>query len=250
MIRLVSAEFLKLRTTQVWFWLLASTVAIASAFMIGGIASNSVHNSHDLAEVFTGSQIASIAVFVLGVLGVTTEFRYQTITPTVLGTPSRWAIVSAKMIAYTAVGALYAVISLGIQLAIAVPWLSAKGTDYSLAGGQVPRAMLAVFAVVALHGMIGLGVGALLRNQVVAVVLGIIFLLALQSILLAIPGVKNGYPYLPAGGTSSILHLQGDDKTFNHVTILPAWAGVIVLLLWAIVPALIGAGYTMNRDIT
>ena len=84
MIRLIRAEFLKLRTTQVWFWLLLATVAIASAFVIGGIASNSVHNSHDLAETFTGTRVAAIAVFVLGVLAVTTEFRYQTISPTVL----------------------------------------------------------------------------------------------------------------------------------------------------------------------
>jgi hypothetical protein len=34
------------------------------------------------------------------------------------------------------------------------------------------------------------------------------------------------------------------------VQLLHAPGGVLVLLLWAIVPAVIGAAYTMNRDIT
>ena len=39
--------------------------------------------------MFASSSTAYVVVFVLGVLAVTTEFRYQTITPTVLQTPSR-----------------------------------------------------------------------------------------------------------------------------------------------------------------
>ena len=250
MTRLVRAEFLKLRTTQVWFWLLLGTVAIASAFVIGGIASDSVHGSHDLAETFTGTRVASILVFVLGVLGVTTEFRYQTITPTVLATPSRWALVTAKIVSYATVGLAYAVVALVLQLCIAVPWLTAKGTNFSLAEGQVPRAMLLTAVVVALYGLIGIGVGALIRNQVVAVVVGLVFLLAIQNIFVAIPGVKHIYPYLPAGGDNAALLLSGDDKTVNGVALLPAGAGIVVLLLWALVPAIVGAGWTMNRDIT
>ena len=251
MIALIRAEFIKLRTTQVWFWLLLAILAITAAITIGLCAShNGVKNSHDFAEMIMASQISFIVVFVLGILGVTTEFRYQTITPTVLATPSRWALVTAKMITYTILGAAYAAASLAIQLAIAVPWLRAKGVDFSLGESQVPRAMILVFCVVAFYGVIGLGWGALLRNQIVAVTVGIIFLLAIQHLLLAIPGVKHVYPYLPDGATQAILHLHGDDTSFNGVTLLQLPAGFIVLLLWAFIPAILGAGITMNRDIT
>ena len=251
MIALVRAEFIKLRTTQVWFWLLLAILAISAAITIGACAShNSIQNSHDFAELIMASQIAFIVVFVLGILGVTTEFRYQTITPTVLATPSRWALVTAKMITYTILGAAYALASLAIQLAIAVPWLRAKGVDFSLSESQVPRAMILVFCVVAIYGIVGLGWGALLRNQIVAVTVGIIFLLAIQHLILAIPGLKHIYPYLPDGATQAILHLHGDDTSFNGVTLLQLPAGFIVLLLWAFIPAILGAGITMNRDIT
>jgi ABC-2 type transport system permease protein len=190
-----------------------------------------------------------VAVFVLGVLGVTTEFRYQTITPTVLGTPNRWALITAKMITYAVLGAVYAAICLLVQLAIALPWLSAKNIDVSLGSDHMPRALGGVFAVVALFGIVGLGVGALLRNQIVAVTLGVIFLLVLQNLLVVIPGVKHVFPFLPGGAVASILTITGD-RTANGVELLSPGGGVVVLLAWAFIPAILGASITMNRDIT
>ncbi|MDT4892409.1 MAG: type transport system permease protein [Pseudonocardiales bacterium] len=249
MTRLVRAEFLKLRTTQVWFWLLLAAVAIAALLVIAPIASGDIHTRADVADMFTGAGTSFVPVFVLGVLGVTTEFRYQTITPTVLATPSRWAVVGAKMIAYGLVGVAYAVICLGVQLAIAGPWLSAKGIDLPLTTDHVPRALLSVFAVVSLFGIIGLGVGALVKNQIVGVTVGVIFLLVINNVLLAIPKVKSVFPYTPGGGINSLLTITGE-RTANGVILLSPWGGVVVLVLWAFVPAILGASITMNRDIT
>ncbi len=250
MVRLIRAEFLKLRTTQVWFWMLMASVAISALLVVGALASgDGVRTVADVPDMFTSSGTAYIAVFVLGVLGVTTEFRYQTITPTVLATPSRWAIMTAKMITYAIVGAVYSLACILVQLAIALPWLSAKGIHVSLGGDHIPRALVGVFVVVAIYGIIGLGAGALLRNQIVAVTVGILFLLILQNIVVAIPVVKNAYPYLPGGATSSILTITGS-RSFNGVQILSTAGGVGVLLAWAFVPAMLGAATTMNRDIT
>lgn len=252
MTRLIRAEFLKLRSTQVWFWLLVAALAISALFVIGPLATHdSVQNAHDVAQMFASASIAYIVVFVLGVLGVTTEFRYQTITPTVLTTPSRWTLITAKMIAYAILGALYAVACLVLQLVIAVPWLSAKGINYSLTSGDMPHALGGVFLVLALFGIVGLGAGALLKNQIVAVTVGIIFLAALQNIFIAIPGLKYIYPYLPGGAVNSIITIGSiNSSDYNGVHLLPVGGGVAVLLLWAFIPAVLGAGVTMNRDIT
>jgi ABC-2 type transport system permease protein len=228
MIRLVRAEFLKVRTTQVWFWMLLGTVAVSALLIVAQIAPHGgVRDAAKVPDMFASSSTAYLVVFVLGVLGVTTEFRYQTITPTVLQTPWRWAIVTAKMITYAILGVCYALVAVLVQLAVAVPWLSSKGVDVDLGNGHVRHAIIAVFAVLALFGIVGLGAGALVRTQTVAVVVGILFLLVIENVPVAIPVVKNAYPYLPG----------------------PA-GGVIVLLLWAFVPAVVGAAFTMNRDIT
>ena len=250
MIRLVRAEFLKLRTTQVWFWLLLASLAVAAITVIGPIAGNDVHNSGDVADTLTGAATAYLPVFVLGVLGITTEFRYQTITPTVLATPSRWAIVTAKMITYLFVGVAYSALCVLVQLAIAVPWLSAKNIDVTFGSNHVPQALVSVFAVVVLFGIIGIGVGALIKNQIVAVTVGIILMQVVNPLIAAIPKVRAAFPYTPFGGLSSLLTLKSSDRASDGFTLLSPWGGVVVLLLWAFVPAVLGASITMTRDIT
>jgi hypothetical protein len=249
MTRLVRAEFVKLLTTQVWFWLLLAALAVSALFVIGPFASGNVNNGHDVAQVLSGSSTAYIVVFVLGVLGITTEIRYQTITPTVLVTPSRWTLMSAKMIAYAILGVFYALACLVIQLAIAVPWVAADNIPTTWSDDGIPRALWGVFLVLALFGIVGLGIGALLRNQIVAVSVGVIFLLVLQGIISIIPGVRVIYPYLPGGAINAILPTGAGDN-LPGVHLLSVAGGVVVLLLWAFVPAIIGASITLNRDIT
>ena len=207
MIRLIRAEFLKLRTTQVWFWLLLAAVAVTVLLVVAQLAPHdSLQTRDDVYEVFTVGGASYVVVFVLGVLGVTTEFRYQTITPTVLVTPSRWVLITAKMISYALFGAIYALVCVVVEVAVALPWLSAKGIDVSLTSPHVPRALLGVFAAVALFGIVGLGVGALLRNQIVAVTVGVIFLLVINNLLAIIPGVRHVFPYTPVGAVDAIFH--------------------------------------------
>lgn len=250
MIRLVRAEFVKFRTTQVWFWMLLAAVAVTVLFVVAQLApADSLHNQEDVYGVFTSSGTAYVVVFVLGVLGITTEFRYQTITPTVLTTPSRWALISAKLIFYAIVGAAYAFICVVVEIAVALPWLSSKGIDVSVTSQHIPRALVGVFAVVGLFGIVGIGVGALLRNQIVAVSVGVIFLLILNNLLAIIPGVKHIYPYTPGGAVNAIFTITGSTDV-NGVQLLSGLGGVVVLLLWAFIPAILGASLTMNRDIT
>ncbi len=251
MTRLVRAEFLKVRTTQVWFWLLLATLAVSALLVVAALAStDGVRDQQDVADMFASSSTAGVVVFTLGVLGVTTEFRYQTITATLLQTPSRWAVVIAKMITYAVLGALYALASIAVQLAVAVPWLAAKNVEVNYGDSDIAHTIVGVFTVVTLFGIIGLGFGALLRNQIVAVVVGILFLLIIENIILAIPGVRAAWPYTPNGAVQAILHTHGSTEVVDDVHLLSAAGGVIVLLLWAFVPAIIGAAVTMNRDIT
>ena len=150
-----------------------------------------MRRSDQVPDLFATSQHrATIIVFVLGVLGVTTEYRYQTITPTVLQTPSRWAIVTAKMITYALVGILYALVAVAVQLAVAVPWLRRKNIAVDFGERRPCSTSIArlLRRCVALFGIVGLGVGALLRNQIVAVAVGVVFLLVLQNIIAGDPG--------------------------------------------------------------
>jgi ABC-2 type transport system permease protein len=250
MTALIRAELRKLRSTQVWFWLLLASVALTALSVVGQIAgSNSNADLSDhVHDTLAAANAGYIAVFVLGVLSVTTEFRYQTITPTVLATPSRWRLIGAKLITFALVGVGFALACVIVELAVALPWLSARGINVSVKDNYT--AVLAVFAVVALLALVGLGAGALLRNQIVAVVVGLLFLLLIDNIILIIPAVKYAYPYLPGGLTTAIITQVTANRVTNGVTLLPVWGGVVGLVIWALGTALLGAGLTMNRDIT
>ncbi len=254
MVGLIRAEFRKLLTTQVWFWMLLLCIGLTALVVVGNIAGTKtdVELAANVRDVMVSatSSFTYVPIFVLGALAVTTEYRYQTITPTVLATPSRWALITAKLITYALVGALYALICLAIQLAMALPWLSGRHIHVSLSDQKGP--LLAVFAVLALFALVGLGAGALLRNQIVAVSVGVIFILVLARLFIIIPGVKYIYPYLPTGAVDSIVTDPHDteSRVINHVHLISPGAGIAVLAVWGLGMALLGAGITMNRDIT
>lgn len=247
MIRLFRAELIKLRTTQVWFWLLVATLALGAISVIGPIASQPDLTSSDVPDLFSGAAAAYIAVFVLGVLIVTTEYRYQTITPTLLTTPKRWLVVLAKGLTMIVVGAVYSLATVLIQVAIGLPWLAARGVDVSATGPDgVVIPIVKAFVVVVLYGLLGFGFGALARNQVVGVVVGVVYVVVLENLLVAIPGVKHAFPYLPGGGAASI----GGADTINGVDLLPLAGGVAILVGWTVVLVGLGLTTSLRRDIT
>lgn len=253
MVGLIRAEFRKLLTTQVWFWMLLLSLGLTALVVVGSIAGR--ESDLDLAlhvrdVMIAASSAAYVPIFVLGTLAVTTEYRYQTITPTVLATPSRWTLITAKLITYAIVGVLYALACLVIELVMALPWLSARNVHVTVGDEKGP--LLITFAVLALFALVGLGAGALLRNQIVAVTVGVIFILVLARLFLLIPGVKHIYPYLPTGAIDSITTDPHDtsSRVINDVHLISPGAGVAVLVVWGLGMAILGAGITMNRDIT
>ena len=81
MVALIRAEFLKLRTTQVWFWMLLLCLGLTALGVVGTIAGQKT--DFDLAQhvrnvmISAGAAFTYVPLFVLGVLAVTTEYRYR-----------------------------------------------------------------------------------------------------------------------------------------------------------------------------
>ena len=252
MTNLIRAEFRKVFTTQVWMWMLLICLALSALGTIGSILSqaNDVDLQIHVRDVFTAvtQTPAYVAIFVLGVLSVTTEYRYQTITPTVLATPSRWTLISAKLISTTLLGIAYSFACVALEMAIALPWLSSRHITIDF-GGHL-GALLLVFVVLTLYAVVGLGAGALIKNQIVAVSVGVAFVLIIDHVIAVIPGVRHIYPYMLSGATDAITTEPGSDNRIGGVHLLSVGGGVAVLIVWGLVMAVVGAGLSMNRDIT
>jgi ABC-2 type transport system permease protein len=254
MSRLIAGEFHKLFATRLWLWLLLASTAIAALYAGLQIAFSDDPDTWTLPlstpdgqqTLFAASASAAIPlVAVLAAIGVTGEYRHRTVTTTYLATPHRRRVVTAKLVTYGLVGIGYALMCTSVVTAIAVPWLSAKDIDLSLAGNELPATIAGGVAAVALYALIGVGLGALLRDQVATVAGLLIYLFVVEPILTNIPALDGWTRYLPGPADNA---LTGIALTNQHY--LQPWQGGLVLAIYAVAVVAGGIHLVTRRDIT
>lgn len=247
MTRLVNAELLKLRTTRTAVGVFALTVAVTALIMtavmlIAGRPGQPAIDSGvlpDLVVVAKGPLV--IFALVLGVLGMSGEFRFGTATPTFLVTPQRGRVVAAKVVAYALAGVTLAAASAVVALGIGLPWLRSKGVEVAIFDADVGSRLLGLAATSALHAVLGIGLAALVRNQVVAVAAGLLWM-RVEDMLPAVvhrPGLGR---WLPEGAASAL--------TGASAATLSMWAGGLLFAAYGLALALIGTRLVVRRDLT
>ena len=141
------------------------------------------------------SGFAQAFALVLGILAVTSEFRHGTITPSLLVVPDRVRLTLAKLGASLATG-----LALGLRgdrrcaAVLGAAILSARGIDTGLrrlAGDEADRRR---DVGTALYAALGVGVGAIVRNQVGAIVGTLVYLFVLENLLQIIKGLATRWP--------------------------------------------------------
>jgi hypothetical protein len=254
MINLIRSEVLKVRSTQVWLWMVLPAVALTALATVGTTYSSITDHEQSgvpirYYDIFTQSGSAAVALLVIGILGLTTEFRHKTITPTLLATPNRWLLLIGKAISYVLFSLFYAVICLVVNFAIAIIWLDAKNVPVDLGHG-VPGGVIKAFLALVVTALFGLGLGALVKNQAAAMVIGIFYFAIISGLLSVIPWVRKGYAYTPGGAVAAFTsngHVQG---TPSDVHLLAPLVGGLVFLIWALALLVAGGLVSLNRDIS
>ena len=247
MTRLVNAELLKLRTTRAAAGVLALTVAstaliMTAVMLIAGRPGQPAIDSGilpDLVVVAKGPLV--ILALIIGVLGMSGEFRFGTATPTFLVTPQRGRVVAAKVVAYALAGVTLAAASAVVALGIGLPWLRSKGVEVAIFDADVGSRLLGLAATSALHAVLGIGLAALVRNQVVAVAAGLLWM-RVEDMLPAVvhrPGLGR---WLPEGAASAL--------TGASAATLSMWAGGLLFAAYGLALALIGTRLVVRRDLT
>jgi len=249
MTRLVHSELLKLRTTRTARVLLtlaaAGTAAlVAIVLLLAGRPGQPALGPDALRLlVLVPAQPLTLAALVLGVLGMAGELRHGTATSTFLVTPKRGRVVAAKLAAAAVTGLAMAAASSAAVLAVGLPWLRAKGIEVAIADAGVAARVAGLAVAVALYAVLGTGLGALLRNQVAAVVVGLLWWSqGVERVLTGIlhqPGLERWLPM----GAASALTAPGDGT-------LPMWAGALVFAAYGLGLALLGGRLVARRDLT
>ena len=245
MTALLEAELLKLRTTRTFVALAA--VAVATSVLIAGLTSllSEPTQRSVLTDVFT-SDTSSLFILILAIVGISGEWRHRTITSSLLAAPARLRFLASKTLAFAATGL---VLSLLIAIAVSVTGfavLSARDLPVPEAGelaGQVGRNAI----VAALLGGFGVGIGALVRNQPVAIVGVLVASFVVEPAILGLaPDVGRFGPFvgLPVG----VQDIPASDLGFDDVLLPPALAG-LAMLAWIGAACAAGAALLRRRDI-
>jgi ABC-2 type transport system permease protein len=239
---LLRAELIKLRTTRTFAGLAAAAVGISLLITVLVAVLTEPTEDSVLVDVFS-SDLSGFFIFMLAVIGIAGEWRHRTITSSLLAAPDRLRFLAAKALAFAAAGAVLSVmVSIAIT-AVGTAVVTARGLPMPEAGELAE--LLARNALVAtLVGALGVGLGALVRNQVVAVVGVLVLAFVVEpTVISLVPEVGRFGPFsaLPTALTG----IPADDAGLGDVDLLaPGLAGT-VMLAW--IGAAFAAGYALLR---
>jgi ABC-2 type transport system permease protein len=155
-------------------------------------------------------------------------------------------VVGAKLATYGLVGAAYGLARIAVTVAIALPWLASKDIHLVLGGGEVAFTLAGMIAAMAILGMAGVGLGALLREQVAAVVGLLVWMFVVERMLTSFAALQSWTIYLPGQAQEA---LSGSVLLTNQRLLQP-WQGGLVLAAGGIALPLAGTSLAMRRDVT
>jgi ABC-2 type transport system permease protein len=238
-------EWIKLRSLRSTWWVLALTVAGAV-----GIAVAVGVNTEDAAADLTNNALAGIAlglllVGALGVLAMTGEYSSGTIRATLAAVPNRPLVLAAKAAVFGALAlaageaaAFVAFFAGGAALPAGVP-------APTLGQPGVLRAVVLGGAGYCLIGLLGVGVGAIVRSSpaAIAVLVGGVYVLA-QLVAGFATWMMAWLPIAIVANSLSVTRPAGDDQ----IRFLSPWAGLGVLGLYAAAALAAGAVLLARRD--
>jgi ABC-2 type transport system permease protein len=248
MIRLVRAELTKLTTTRLIYGLTAAMAAFAVLTVVGNVIiageQGDPLSAYSLPVLVAAPvTLLSGAALLLGILGMAGEFRHQTVTQTFLVTPDRGRVVAAKLVAYPLAGIALALVTLAVTAAVAAGWLAAKGITPSLADARLARIVGVALLGAGLCGLVGVGIGALVRNQVAALVGTLVWVLVVEGLLMGLLNAPSLGKWLPSAAAAAAITSPGG----AHLSRL---GGTVLLTAYALVLAAVGSRLVVRRDIT
>ncbi|MGO1054557.1 hypothetical protein [Crossiella sp. CA198] len=226
---LIKSELRKILTTNVWWALLIPAALVTLLVTLGGSAFgmllSSVASQVQDTEINvplallvfpTGVNIGTIFTAIFGGLAVAAEFQHRTITTTYLTAPSRTSVLLAKLAAYGGFGVLYGVVivlfgSIGALLALDID-------NFPNLGSWLVLCLVSVLANV-LWAVLGVGLGALMSNQIAIVLvvpLGALVERLLRG-LLGAQGVGEVGNFLPNAVGNGLVSGVGQDLFMDNI---------------------------------
>lgn len=253
------AEIRKVRYQRSTYGIIAAAVALS---LIGGISIiasaqlprrqmfMSLTDESVMQLVMASTAASYIFALVLGIVVSTTEFRHSTAVATYLAQPDRRIVMAAKMVVAAVMGAIVQFMSTGLGMTAAYLYVQ-RYPHFALPFDAYLRIMAGSVLVGVVLGVVGVAVGSLIRSQMVAVALSILWLQLIEGLLVVFADWIGRWSM--RGAIISVLDIAVRVRTpqqdIGITDTLGPWQATLLLLAYAGVFAFAAMRTTMRRDI-
>jgi ABC-2 type transport system permease protein len=250
----LKSEWAKLRTVRSTYWtlLVAAFLMIAVSVLVSAIvaaqyATMSAKNRASFDPVsssLAGGFLAQLAIAVLGVLVITSEYSTGMIRATFAAVPQRRTVLAAKGTVFAAATLVVTTTAALVAFLVGQAILSTKHIGVSLGAPGALRTVLGTGMYLAVLGLLALALGTILRKTAggITSVVGVIFVLPVLAGLL--PSSMNSIQqYLPSAAGQALIF-----PAKSGTAQLAPWVGFAVFCTYAIAALIIAATTLQRRD--
>ena len=248
--QVIRSEWIKLRTVRSsWYVLGATALGIAGLGLLvaqvtsahwSTMSATARADFNPINQSLIGVTLAELTVGVLGVLAATGEYSTGTIRVTFAAVPRRLPVLLAKA------GVLAAVTFVACLVAVLIAFLGGQALfglhGISLGHPDAVRAVFGAALYLAVVGVMGVGLGFLVRSAAGSIAILLVVLLVLPVIAAAVPGrgSQDLERYLPSMAGRALFIMNA-----GHAMLSP-WLGFGIFLLYA-VAVVAGAALALRR---
>jgi ABC-type transport system involved in multi-copper enzyme maturation permease subunit len=238
------AELLKIRSTRTTIGLLVGLVVLALLFTILTCTLSpaaQLLTEQDQVSLLSFGSIAGVFAALAGMMLFTSEYRFGTIRPTSLFNPSRGRLFVSKITAGILSGFAFGVIGEGLVFSIGLLILKIRGVSIVMTGSNEVELIVGAIVGTALWGVIGVAVGAIVPNQVGAVISLLAWGFVVENLV---------FGFLPKIGRLLPGHASDSMMGTIQDKLLPGNVGTVVVIGWCVVLSIIGAVMLKRRDVS
>jgi ABC-2 type transport system permease protein len=250
----MSSEWTKLRSVRSTVWSLLATFGITVG--LGAVFSWAYVNRYSqqsfidrltfdpTSRSLSGLFLAQLAIGVLGVLVISSEYGTGLIRTTFTAVPQRRTVLGAKVAVFGAVSLIVGLLSAFVAFFVGQAILKSRNVGVSIAEPSVLRAVLGAGLYLTLIALLGLGIGTIVRRTAgaIAVLVGLVLVFPLLAQALPSPWNNDIAKYLPSqlGGALFSVRSSPDD--------LSPGAALAVFALWLLTTYTIATILVTRRD--
>lgn len=256
MIAIIKSEFRKAFSTKLVLILTLSALAFVLLSVVLGVYltpgppgqenANMLLVPEAVLNIYSSAGSASVFVLILGIVAMSGEYRNQTITSTFLATPKRGLVILAKIIAYSIIAFVIALIMWIATVAVATVLLTTV-EHAPVEWSSVLEVLGGTLLGLVLYAILGVAIGALITNQVTAIVIALVWVFVVEALLTVFVDWLG--KWLPGGALNSILQAT-NTSGFGGTDSLSVSAAALVLIAYTVVLAVAALFVTNRKDIT